>query len=274
VVVVRRLSVVVVLVLTLVGFAPAAQAGTAVPTTLPTSMAAAGDSITRAYDATLFGCFLSDCTQYSWATGTSSSVNSQLARLRALQPGIKVTAANVAKTGARVSDLDRQLKLVGTRVQYVTVLIGANDVCTSSATTMTSVASFQASFTTALTNFFGSHRKAYLFVSSIPNIYQLWDVLKDSSSAQSTWSSFGICQSMLSSSNTEDDRQAVLAREQAFNGVLETVCAQYARCRWDAGTTYGVEFARSDVSTVDYFHPAIAGQAKLAAATWSASYWG
>ena len=43
-----------------------------------------------------------------------------------------MTAANVARTGAKMADLDRQLKLVGTGVQYVTVLMGANDVCTSS----------------------------------------------------------------------------------------------------------------------------------------------
>jgi hypothetical protein len=33
-------------------------------------------------------------------------------------------------------------------------------------------------------------------------------------------------------------------------------------------------FLTSDVSTRDYLHPSLAGQRKLAAATWSAGYWG
>jgi hypothetical protein len=53
----RRLSILVVVLLSLVGFAPAAQAGTATPAGLPRSLAAAGDSIPRGYDALLFGCF-------------------------------------------------------------------------------------------------------------------------------------------------------------------------------------------------------------------------
>ena len=87
----RRSSILVVVLLSLVGLAPAAQAGTDAPTGLPRSMAAAGDSITRAYDALLFGCFLADGPQYSWSTGTSSSVNSHYARIRAASPGVSVT---------------------------------------------------------------------------------------------------------------------------------------------------------------------------------------
>ncbi|MBV9098945.1 MAG: hypothetical protein JO079_12905, partial [Frankiaceae bacterium] len=40
---------------------------------LPNSMASTGDSITRAYDATSNGCFLADCPQYSWSTGTTTA---------------------------------------------------------------------------------------------------------------------------------------------------------------------------------------------------------
>jgi lysophospholipase L1-like esterase len=244
-----------------------------VPAALPTAMAAAGDSITRGYDVTLFGCFLSDCPAYSWSTGTNSAVRSQYARLKAAQPGVAVTAANVAKTGAKMADLDRQLTLVGTTVPYVTVLLGANDVCTPSLATMTPTDVFRGSFDTALRNFFGTHASSYVFVSSIPNVYQLWSTLQGNASARSTWKTFGICQSMLSSSNTEATRQAVLAQERTYNTALAEVCAAYDRCRWDGGATFGVSFAPSDVSTVDYFHPSAAGQAKLAAVTWAASYW-
>ena len=274
VVAMRRLSILLSLLVTLVvGVPGAAQAGTAVPAGLPTSMAAAGDSITRAYDATLWGCFLADCPANSWATGTSSTVKSQAYRIRAAQPGVSVSASNVAKTGAKMSDLSRQLGLVGAGVQYVTVLLGANDVCTSSLATMTPTTTFRSQFDGALSAFFAGHPNSFVFVGSIPNVRQLYELFKNNSSARSTWRTFGICQSMLSSSITDATRAQVQAREGEFNNALAAVCATYDRCRWDGLATYNTAFTTADVSTIDYFHPSIAGQAKLAKVTWGASYW-
>jgi hypothetical protein len=84
----------------------------------------------------------------------------------------------------------------------------------------------------------------------------------------------GICQSMVSETNTEADRQAVVAREQAFNAVLADVCAQYEKCGWDGGAIYGFAFTASHVSKLDYFHPSLRGQATLAELTWRASWSG
>ena len=66
-------------------------------------------------------------------------------------------------------------------------------------------------------------RKPYVFVSSIPNLYQLWQVLHTNSLARWAWANFHICQSMLAATNTDTQRQQVVAREQAFNQIL-VVC--------------------------------------------------
>ena len=248
--------------------------GSGVP--LPNSMAAVGDSITRAFDATSSGCLLSDCPQYSWSTGTagSSSVNSHYLRILAANKKIRGAVWNDAKTGAKMADLDGQLQAAaGQGAQYATVLMGANDVCTSSAATMTPTATFQSQFQTALTDFFAADPGARVFVSSIPNVYQLWSLEHTSPTAQFEWQTFGICQSMLSSSITEADRQAVVTQEQADNNTLAAVCQQFANCRWDNQSTYDYAFKTSDISRVDYFHPSVSGQNTLAGITWSASYW-
>jgi hypothetical protein len=248
--------------------------GSGVP--LPNSMAAVGDSITRAFDATSSGCLLSDCAQYSWSTGTagSSSVNSHYLRILAANKKIRGAVWNDAKTGAKMADLDGQLQTAAGQVaQYATVLMGANDVCTSSAATMTPTATFESQFQTALTDFFAADPGARVFVSSIPNVYQLWSLEHTNPTAQFEWQTFGICQSMLSSSNTEADRQAVVTQEQADNNTLATVCQKFANCRWDNQSTYDYAFKTSDISRVDYFHPSVSGQDTLAGITWSASYW-
>ena len=254
----------------LVVASPASAAGPS----LPTVMVSAGDSITRAYDATLFGCFLADCPQYSWSTGTSTSVSSHLRKIRAL--GGNPAAYNDAKTGAKMSALQGQLTTAaGQGAQYVTVLMGANDLCTSSASTMTSTDTFTTQFRAALQAYVTAQPGGHIFVSSIPNLYQLWSLLHTNSSAASTWRTFGICQSMLAASNTEAQRQIVVQQEAADNGALASVCAGFVNnCRWDDYATYNTAFVKSDVSTVDYFHPSVSGQNKLAGITWTASYWG
>jgi len=112
-----------------------------------------------------------------------------------------------------------------------------------------------------------------VFVSSIPNLYQLWQVLHTNSLARWAWANFHICQSMLGATRTETDRQLVVSQEQAFNQVLADVCAQYPRCRWDDKAVYNYQFSTSQVSALDFFHPSLSGQAALARVTWAASWW-
>jgi PKD repeat protein len=66
-------------------------------------------------------------------------------------------------------------------------------------------------------------------------------------------------------------RARVAARNEAFNHVLADVCAATPRCLWDGGAAFNTVFEASDVSG-DYFHPSVAGQAKLAAVSWANGY--
>ena len=249
---------------------PTAQA--AVPVApLPTIMAAAGDSITRGYDAAS-GCLLTDCPQYSWATGTVASVNSQLNRI--IKAPKTATAINVAKTGAKMVDLDGQLTAAAAgNADYVTILLGANDLCTPTTATMTPVATFTSQFQTAMTKFTTAKPNAYVYVSSIPNVSKLYSLFSTNLGAKLVWSTGKVCQSLLASNGTAAQRTQVATQETAFNNALKTVCATFSHCLYDNGATYAVNFVAADVSTIDYFHPSPAGQAKLAAATWASGYW-
>jgi lysophospholipase L1-like esterase len=241
---------------------------------LPGSMAALGDSITRAYDVC---CWYGDHAADSWSTGGSSydGVLSHYERIRAVNPAIAGHAYNDAVSGAKAANLSSQVAAaVAQRPEYVTLLIGANDLCTSSPSTMTSTTTFAAQVDAALATLHSELPRSRIYVSSIPNIYQLWSVLKGNWLAQYVWSTAHICQSMLASSNTESDRQQVVARETAFNQILASACQSYTRCRWDGYATYHYAFSASQVSTLDYFHPSLSGQAALARVTWATSWWG
>jgi len=249
---------------------PTAAANASSP--YPRVMAATGDSITRAFDVT-WSYLLRDGVEYSWSTGTNSAVSSHYQRLLAVDPKLAGHAYNDARSGARMSDLGGQLGAAASqRADYATILMGANDVCTSSVTTMTPTATFETQFKTALADFLASRPGARVFVSSILNIYQLWNVLHTNLLATSTWKYFKICQSMLAATNTEDQRQQVAAQERADNDALARVCQAFVQCRWDNYAVYNTPFSSADVSTVDYFHPSVTGQKTLAAVTWAAGY--
>jgi lysophospholipase L1-like esterase len=239
----------------------------------PSSMVAIGDSITRAYDVC---CSYGDHPGQSWSSGSTSydGIASHYERIRQLNPAITGHAYNDAVSGAKMSAAPTQAeKAVSQGARYVTILLGANDLCTSSPSAMTSTEDFRAQFSQAMATLMAQDRTPYVFVSSIPNLYQLWQVLHTNSLARWVWATANICPSMLGANRTEAERQQVVAREQAFNQALAEVCAAYARCRWDNGEVYNYRFTASQVSTLDFFHPSLSGQAALARVTWAASWW-
>lgn len=238
----------------------------------PDSIASLGDSITRA--ANPGPLLLGDQPQLSWSTGADVAVQSHYYRILQKNSLISGNNFNDAVSGARMTHLNSQASsAVSQGADYVTILMGANDVCTSSEATMTPVNTFRTQFQTALNTLTAGLPNADIFVLSIPDIYHLWAILKDEPAAVSRWSTFSICQSMLANATsvaqTDVDRRAqVRQRNIDFNTVLSDECALRTNCRFDNNAVFNTQFLASDVSTLDYFHPSTAGQAKLAAGTW------
>jgi lysophospholipase L1-like esterase len=195
-------------------------------------------------------------------------------RLEAANGSATLTRANLAVSGAKIADLAGQAGKVTTGTGLVTILMGANDACTKTEAEMTSVAAFRSRAEAAFTALAG-RGVTQVVVASIPDIYKLWQVGKGSSSARFVWGLYGICQSMLKSpsstaSTDQDRRLRVQARVVAFNQQLAEACsAAVVACNFDGNAVYNTGFALTDISKVDYFHPSVSGQAKLAAVTYS-----
>ncbi|GGU85417.1 lipoprotein [Streptomyces litmocidini] len=231
----------------------------------PASVAAVGDSMTRAFDACSL---LSDCPEASWATGTDTAVNSLALRL--LGPGKVATRSwNLARTGARMADLPAQMAgAAAEKPELVTVMMGANDACRATPDLMTPVADFRASFETALARLRAGAPKAQVYVASVPDLKRLWSTGRVSPTGLEVWK-LGICGAMLADAEdlgpaAERRRSAVRDRVVAYNGVLEEVCAKDARCRYDGGAVFGFRFDGGQLSPWDWFHPSRDGQARLA----------
>lgn len=251
-----------------------AQAASAAPA-FPARMAALGDSISQA-TTTCSAVML--CPENSWSTGTSPAVASHASRLRAAGDTALV-AYNDAYPGTTSADLAGQAQAaVAQGAGYVTIEMGGNDACRNDIADMTSTATYAANVRAALAVLAASPAKPRILVASVPNLLHMYEVNAVNPVAQYVWATYAICPSMLASpaSTAPADvarRAAVQAQVDAYNRVLEAACGDTAKCSYDRGAVADMAFSASDVSTIDYFHPSVAGQAKLAAVTWAVSPW-
>ncbi|MEH1125147.1 SGNH/GDSL hydrolase family protein [Micromonospora sp. CPCC 206061] len=269
----RRLSAVLAATLAAVLLTP--QAADAAPPA-PSSMASLGDSITRAFNA----CgFYVDCPSRSFSTGTAPSINSHYQRVLAVNPAIAGRNHNDARSGATSADMAGQAATaVGQGVDYVTILIGANDACASSEAGMTPVSTFRSRIDTALDTLKSGLPQARVLVISIPDLKRLWQVGKGNVLARSAWALLSICQSMLAnptSTAAADNarRDRVRQRVIDYNTQLAQACAAYGpNCDFDGNAVFNYPFTLSQVSGWDYFHPNAGGQTVLASVSYQAGF--
>ena len=139
-------------------------------------------------------------------------------------PAAVVTPSNDSQVGAKMAALEGQMQAAASQgAQYVTVLMGANDLCTPTAASMTPTATFKAQFSQAMSDFIAADPGAHVFVASIPNIFQLWNTMHTNLVAEATWTLARICQSMLGPLDTAAQRQQVVDQELADNAVSASV---------------------------------------------------
>ena len=239
---------------------------------LPAALAALGDSITAGYAscATLVA-----CRRNSWATGTSTDVDSHYRQIHAERP--TVTAKNFAVPGVRADALAGQAdRAVRAGVGYVTILIGANDACRDRVEDMTSVATFRRNVDAGLERLHDGLPRARILVASIPDVHRVWEVGHEDANAVRAWAR-GVCPSMLanptSTAAADDERRdRVDERIDDYNRELSDACRDYdGACRYDGGV-HRMDFTLDMLSRLDYFHPNVKGQDRLAEETFPSRF--
>lgn len=237
----------------------------------PVVMAALGDSISAGFNAC--GWYVS-CASRSWSAGDDPAVQSHYLTLLDRGEELMGHNVNLAVPGADSADLAGQVAgAVERRADYVTILIGAQDACTSEERRMTPVAVYERRVAEALAAFRTGRPDGRVFLASVPDLKRLWRVGRDSAVARGFWSVGRICPTMLarSASTAPADqarRDRVRARVAGYNAALARVCAAYGpACRFDGNALFDCPFTLEHVSGWDYFHPNAAGQRLIARRT-------
>jgi lysophospholipase L1-like esterase len=164
---------------------------------------------------------------------------------------------------------------------YVTFELGANDICADSLDGTTDPATFRSATRAALELLRdGLPEGSHILVLSVPDVTRLRAVLEEVPLAHALHRRYEVCRSVL---GEEADTDAVLSRIEAYNDALTRECEALAgsavTCRHDLGgdpsqSLFGAEFSLSELSSLDYFHPSLAGQARIADETWALTPWG
>ena len=263
--VMSRIRIRVTLLAALAALAATATVAAGASAAVPSKVTALGDSITQAFQTCTQA--FTDCPENSWATGTNSTVKSIFFRIKEKNP--TATATNRSVTGAKVSSLNEQAQnAVSDKAEFVTILIGANDACASPST---SQSSFSSSFQAAISTLEKGLPGVRIYVGSIPNLMHLWEIFHTNSTATGSWEFTKECPGIMTeptseSTTAKNRRAATLAAEEGYDATMASICNATSNCQWDNGTFFKAQFVASEVSTNDYFHPSIAGQASFAAA--------
>ncbi len=289
--------------------------------TLPKSMAALGDSISAGFLANLkrggylyseqifreldlaYRLFRSGSDEdqalkalekkgWSWTTGLDSGdvIKSHAYRLKKMRGSLKVY--NAAVSGSEAKDvLDKQLdkvlswsrKELGQGApDYVTVMIGPNDICDPKISGMTPTADYQNRVSQVVGTLLAAEKKTRILISSIPNIEPLRRTAKnarafigDDFRCEDLWKKIDLCPN-LTLDDDKDHRRQIAQRVVEYNESLKKITSDYARIYGDrvryGSSVYDYRFTTDDLS-VDCFHPNPRSQNVIADRNFDASWW-
>ncbi len=246
----------------------------------PNSIAALGDSDSTGFDSQTPG---RDTLDNSWSNGGNPAVQSHYRRILAANPRIKGHNANYARDGAKLDDLLRQATIAAnSHSEYITIEMGGNDTCTGpTGASDTPLPRFRAELAAALRMIGRGSPNARVLVTSLPFANPHYDEVFGPILVSRGYTSDGsFCDPMFNAAGVPDPAKEakILAYVRSYEDALAQVCATFVHCRHDGGAMAAITPVVSDLSFLNendpyaYTHPSVQGLAKMAAASWAATF--
>lgn len=290
------------------------------PVSIPDSMASMGDSITAGAIANykrqwgmnplvslalvtqIASAFLShsisplEIRKLSWSGGVDPRhrMTSHAARLEFMSQYRKLRHFNAARSGDESADLAAQLEDIKNWAheenrdqfpEYITLLIGPNDICADSVDEMVTPDIFELNIKDTVEEIQKTNPYTKVLISTVPNVEQLRKVAKDArlmgfgpfAKCEDFWRIAKTCPTLTTISDPMD-RARISMRVQEFNAAINHVVGfhhtNYGEDKIRAvNSIYNSDFSADDLS-LDCFHPNYDGQNLISEKTWNASWWG
>lgn len=228
-------------------------------------MGAVGDSITRGFNS---GGILAH-PENSWAVGRGHHEDFISHRQRLTDLGYKVVVRDASLSGAKSGNLKRQVRKLRKmkRLDYVTFLMGANDVCSWSADHASQLALYESRIREAVDSLIEHSPDVKILMLAIPDMMNLW-ALGVNSNCQKKWNMIGFCKNLLAESVTDLERKYFGERLSDANHALRRVSSDYPENIRLVQSTGEIQFELAHVSPIDCFHPSVSGQGLLSEESW------
>jgi GDSL-like Lipase/Acylhydrolase family len=235
----------------------------------------------------------------SWASGLNSdfSVKSHAHRLAYLhaKAGTQMQVGSVSWSGDTSFNLEQQVtdalawnsarNPAAAGPDYVTLLIGANDICADSVEHMSDDRDIYNNVDTAVSRLVSANPNVKVVISSLPDVNSLNTVAKHSrllgvypyQRCEDFWRKVNLCRTLTRLDEGSLDRHIVGEKVVAINRMLSEITERVNTQTQNQNviyspTTYEQKFTDKDIS-IDCFHPNQRGQNMLAEATWNDGFW-
>lgn len=242
---------------------------------------------------------------HSWTTGTGVDVyrtihksrvtkrvvkvKSHAIRLQELNSRLKIYSGAVSGSVAKDVAMDQVHRVMswarktnGRRApDYVTLMIGPNDICADSAAAMTSANEYHDHMVFVMDRLMREDNRTRVLVNSVPNIDRLREIAKNarmsnlsSLTCSDVWNIAKFCPTL---TTIDDPRERAKIRDRVteYNHILEDLVEERRaafgdRIRYVDMTE--IDYNPDDLS-IDCFHPNIMGQNKISQASWPSTWW-
>lgn len=224
----------------------------------PYVMGALGDSISAGFNAWRYG----DNRELSWSSGLDEQgiVQSHARRLKGLLSDRKVIVINEAFVGAESNQLPRQVtRLLRFKPDYVTIAIGANDVCTWDEDYLPKLELYESYLVQVIRRLIEANPVVKIVLAPVPSIPLMYDLGKTRAGCQSKWDTMGVCKPLLAHDRSADQREAFSLRYRHLNQKITDIAHRFpVNIRFAAAVADAV-FDESMISPLDCFHPSVKG---------------
>lgn len=229
---------------------------------------------------------------HSWSTGQDESdfVLSHYERIKDFVPSLQ--AYNFAVSGSQSKELGSQVSALldvenekGIDFDYVTLMIGSNDLRGDSLEELSTPDVFLNNVGSALRRLLDANPDRRVLVVGLPSIHSIFESSSDII-ALSLWTGAYTCADIreqiygpmviFKKENTEPyDLSKILAKQydDGLGVLVMTIQEQYPRAALRFVRDYGLPLKQNKSLSLDCFHPSPWGQAEIAEATWNRGFW-
>ncbi len=165
------------------------------------------------------------------------------------------------------------IKNEGRSPDYVTLSIGANDICEWNDGYEEEALAFEKILELWATQLTTKFPKVKVVILPVPNLFQVYELMKGQPYCKIKWQTLGICPRLVGAYRTDKERRSFVGKQERANAALQTLSKKFPDQIRYVKIPEGTKIGRDDISRADCFHPSVKAQNYFADMAWKAGWY-